>query len=113
MRLYSIVHPNTDIHMNTYVYSVTLVTAQDYNPVYTRVCIHTVFSCQVYFKENKCLACYQFNGSAWRLMLHGFIDSVFMSEGGNVYHLVPVAIEVDKWTDSVPSLDQMADLTSR
>jgi len=46
-------------------------------------------------------------------MLHGFIDSVFMSEGGNVYHLVPVAIEVDKWTDSVPSLDQMADLTSR
>ena len=36
-----------DIHMNTYVYSVTPVIVQDYNPVYTRVCIHTVFSCQV------------------------------------------------------------------
>jgi len=46
-------------------------------------------------------------------MVHGSIDSVRMSEGGNVYHLVPVAIEIDKWTDSVPSLDQMADLPSR
>jgi len=36
-----------DMHMNTCVYSVTPVTVQDYNPVYTRVCIHTVFSCQV------------------------------------------------------------------
>jgi len=46
-------------------------------------------------------------------MVHGFIDSVLMSELGNVYHLVPVAIKVDKWTDPVPSLDQMADLPSR
>jgi len=99
--------------MNTYVYSVTPVTAQDYNPVYTQVCIHIVFSCQVYIKENRCLTFYQDNGSAWRLMVHRSIDSVLMSEGGNVYHLVPVAIDVDKWTDPVPSLDQMADLPSR
>jgi len=101
--------------MNTYVYSVTPVTAEDYNPVYPRVCIHTVFSCQVCFKENRCLAfrVYQDNSSAWRRMVHGFIDSVLMSECGNVYHLVPVAIQVDWWTDPVPSLDQMADLPSR
>jgi len=56
--------------MNTYVYSVTPVTAQDYNPVYTRVCIHTVFSCQVCFKENRGLAFYRDDGSAWSLMVH-------------------------------------------
>ena len=99
----------------TYEYSVTPVTAQarDYKPVYTRVCINTVFSCQVCFKENRCLAFCQENDSTCRLMVHGFIDSVLMSEGGNVYHLVPVTIEVDKWTGSVPSLEQMADLPSR
>jgi len=74
--------------MNTYVYAVTPVTAKEYNPVYTRVCIYTVFSCQVCFKENRRLAFYHDNGSAWRLMGHGFIDSVLMSEGGDVYHLV-------------------------
>ena len=56
--------------MNTYVYSVTPVTAQDYNPVYTRVCIHTVFSCQVCFKENRRLAFNRDDGSAWSLMVH-------------------------------------------
>jgi len=40
-----------DIHINTYVYSVTPVIVQDYNPVYTRVCIHTVFSCQVCLRK--------------------------------------------------------------
>jgi len=59
-----------DIHMNTYVYSMTPVTAQDYNPVYTRVCIHTVFSCQVCFKESRRLAFYRDDGTAWSLMVH-------------------------------------------
>jgi len=95
-----------DIHINTHIYSVTPVTAQDYNPVYTLVCIHTVFSCQVCFKKNKRLAFYQDNSSTWNVMVHGFSNSVLMSEGGNVYHLVRVAIEVDKWTDPVPSLGQ-------
>ena len=31
--------------------SVTPVTVQDYNSVYTRVCIHTVFSCQVCLRK--------------------------------------------------------------
>jgi len=56
--------------MNTYVYSVTPVTPQDYNPVYTQVCIHTVFSCQVCFKENRRLAFYRDDSSAWSLMFH-------------------------------------------
>ena len=30
-----------DIHIHTFVYLVTPVKAQDYNPLYTRVCIHT------------------------------------------------------------------------
>jgi len=99
--------------MNTYVYSVAAVTAQDYNPVYTRVCIHTVFSCQVCFKENRRLAFYQDKGSAWRFMIHGFIDSVLMSEGGNVHHLVRAAFGVNKCTEHVPNLGHMADLPSR
>ena len=36
-----------------------------------------------------------------------------MSEGGNVYHLVRAVLSVDKWTEHVPSLGQMADLPSR
>jgi hypothetical protein len=36
-----------------------------------------------------------------------------MSEGGNVYHLVRAALSVDKWTEHVPRLGQMADLPSR
>ena len=36
-----------------------------------------------------------------------------MNEGGNVYHLVRAALGVDKWTEHVPSLGQMADLPSR
>jgi len=65
------------------------------------------------FKGNRRLAVYQDNGSAWSLMVHGFSDSVLMSEGGNVYHLVRAALGVDKWTEHVPSLGQMADLPSR
>jgi len=40
-----ILHNASLQYINTYysVYSVTPVTAQDYNPLYTRVCIHTVF----------------------------------------------------------------------
>jgi len=53
-----------NVYMNTYVYSVTPATAQDYNPVYTRVCIHTLFSCQVCFKESRLLAFYQDDSSA-------------------------------------------------
>jgi len=59
--------------MNTYVYSITPVTAQDYTPVYTRVCIHTVFSCQVCFKQNRRLAFYRDDrrdSSAWSHMVH-------------------------------------------
>jgi len=61
-----------DIQMtrNTNVYSVIHVTAQDCNPVYTRVCTHTVFSCQVCFKENRRLAFYRDDGSAWSVMVH-------------------------------------------
>jgi len=59
-----------DIQTNTYVYSVTPVTAQDYSAVYTRVFIHTLFSCQVCFKENRRLAFYRDDGSAWSLMVH-------------------------------------------
>jgi len=48
-------------------------------------------------------------------MVHGFIDreSVLMSEGGNVYHLVQATFRVNKWTEHVLSLGQMADLPSR
>jgi len=46
-------------------------------------------------------------------MVHGFSASVLTSEGGNVYHLVRAALGVDKWTEHVPSLGQMADLPSR
>jgi len=49
--------------MNTYVYSVTPVTAQAYTPVYTRVCIHTLFSCQIFCQENNRLAFYRDDGS--------------------------------------------------
>ena len=99
--------------MNTYVYSVISVTAQEYNPVYTRVCIHTMFSCQVCFKENRRFAFYQDNSSAWRLMVHGFIDSVVMSESGNVDHLVRAVFGVDKWSENVPSMGQMTDMPIR
>jgi len=74
--------------MNTYVYSVTPVTAQDYN--HTSLYTHSVFLSGL-LKENRHLASYQDNGSAWRLVVHGFIDSVLMSEGGNIYHLVRAA----------------------
>jgi len=90
MRICSIVltqHFN-DIHIHTYVYSVTPVTAQDYNPVYTRICIHTVFSCQVCFNGNRHFAFYQDNNSAWGLMVHGFSEPILMSHSGKVYHLV-------------------------
>jgi len=43
-------------------------------------------------------------------MVHGFSDSVLMSKGGYVYHLVCAALRVDKWTEHTPSLGQMADL---
>jgi len=38
--------------MNTYVYSVTPVIAQDYNPVYTRVCRERERDNVVYWKTN-------------------------------------------------------------
>ena len=65
-------------------------------------------------KGNRRLAFYQDNGSAWSLMVHGF-SSVLMSEGGTVYHLVRAALgaALDKWTEHVQSLGQMADLPSR
>jgi len=53
-----------DIRTQTSVYPVTAVTAQYYIPVYTRVCTHTVFSCQVCFKGNRRLAFYQDIGCA-------------------------------------------------
>jgi len=56
--------------MNTFVDLVTPVTAQDYHPVYTQVYIHTVFSCQLCFKENRRLAFYRDDGRAWSLMVH-------------------------------------------
>ena len=59
------------------------------------------------------LAFFQDNNSAWSLMVHCFSYSVLMSEGGNVYHLVRAVLSVDKWTEHVPSLGQMADLPSR
>ena len=46
-------------------------------------------------------------------MVHGFIDSVLTSEGGNVRHLVRAALGVDRLTEHVPSLGQMAGLPSR
>jgi len=102
-----------DIHVHTYVYSVTPVKAQDNNSVYTRVYIHTMFSCQGCFRGNRRLAFYQDNGSEWNLIVHGFSDSALMSDRGNVYHLDRAALGVDKWPAHAPSLGQMADLPSR
>ena len=45
------------------------------------------------FKGNRRLAFYEDNGSAWSLLVHGFSDSVLMSEGGNIYHLVGAALK--------------------
>jgi len=69
-----------NIHTNTYVYSVIPATAQDYNPVYKRVRIHTVFSCQFCFKEKKRLSFYQDVGSSREVETTGFDPaSVFLS----------------------------------